>query len=127
MSAHAGEAVAGGTDARTIGLCGTPPGLEGQRNAWKPHSSPPVPRGHTLSSESALSRGTMTLRLRVVSDQRRSLGDRGSIIFTVDGGTIGRSADNDWVLPDPLRYVSAHHARVQYRNGSFYLHDVSTN
>ena len=69
----------------------------------------------------------MTLRLRVVSDQRRSLGDRGSIIFTVDGGTIGRSADNDWVLPDPLRYVSAHHARVLYRNGRFYLQDVSTN
>jgi len=69
----------------------------------------------------------MTLRLRVVSDQRRSLGDRSSIIFTVDGGTIGRSADNDWVLPDPLRYVSAHHARVQFRNGRYYLQDVSTN
>lgn len=69
----------------------------------------------------------MTLRLRVVSDQRRSLGDRSSIVFTVAGGTIGRSADNDWVLPDPLRYVSAHHARVQFRNGRYYLHDVSTN
>jgi type VI secretion system protein len=69
----------------------------------------------------------MTLRLRVVSDQRRLLGDRGSIVFTVDGGTIGRSADNDWVLPDPLRYVSAHHARVIHRNGKYYLQDVSTN
>jgi type VI secretion system protein len=69
----------------------------------------------------------MTLRLRVVSDQRRSLGDRSSIVFTVDGGTIGRSADNDWVLPDPLRYVSAHHARVQFRSGRFYLQDLSTN
>lgn len=69
----------------------------------------------------------MTLRLRVVSDQRRSLGDRSSIAFKVDGGTIGRSADNDWVLPDPLRYVSAHHARVQFRNGRFYLQDLSTN
>jgi type VI secretion system protein len=69
----------------------------------------------------------MTLRLRVVSDQRRSLGDRSTIVFTVDGGTIGRSADNDWVLPDPLRYVSAHHARVEFRNGRFYLQDVSTN
>src|SRR5262249_46835426 len=66
-------------------------------------------------------------RLRVVSDQRRSLGDRSSIVFTVDGGSIGRSADNDWVLPDPLRYVSAHHARVQYRSGRFYLVDLSTN
>jgi type VI secretion system protein len=69
----------------------------------------------------------MTLRLRVVSDQRRSLGDRSSIVFTADGGTIGRSADNDWVLPDPLRYVSAHHARVTFRSGQYYLQDVSTN
>jgi type VI secretion system protein len=69
----------------------------------------------------------MTLRLRVVSDQRRSLGDRSSTVFSVDGGTIGRSADNDWVLPDPQRYVSAHHARVEFRNGRFYLQDLSTN
>jgi type VI secretion system protein len=69
----------------------------------------------------------MTLRLRVVSDQRRSLADRGSAVFSVEGGTIGRSADNDWVLPDPLRYVSAHHARVQFREGHYYLQDVSTN
>src|SRR5580692_6183026 len=85
-------------------------------------------RSETLDwIESALVWGTMTLRLRVVSDQRRSLGDRSSIVFTVDGGTIGRSADNDWVLPDPLRYVSAHHARVQFRNGRYFLQDVSTN
>ncbi|TLY76603.1 MAG: type VI secretion system-associated FHA domain protein TagH [Gammaproteobacteria bacterium] len=67
------------------------------------------------------------LRLRIVSDQRRSLAERSSAIFSVEGGTIGRSADNDWVLPDPLRYVSAHHARVQFREGHFYLQDVSTN
>src|SRR5215469_9174379 len=74
-----------------------------------------------------LTRGTMTLRLRVVSDQRRTLADRGSALFSVEGGTIGRSADNDWVLPDPRRYISAHHARVQFREGHFYLQDVSTN
>jgi type VI secretion system protein len=73
-----------------------------------------------------LSRGT-TLRLRIVSDQRRALADRSSAIFSIEGGTIGRSADNDWVLPDPLRYVSAHHARVLFREGHFYLQDVSTN
>jgi len=71
--------------------------------------------------------GNMTLRLRIVSDHRRLLGDRSSIVFTVDGGSIGRSADNDWVLPDPLRYVSAHHARVEYRDGHFFLEDLSTN
>ncbi len=70
---------------------------------------------------------TMTLRLRIVSDQRRLLGDRDSIVFSVDGGTIGRSADNDWVLPDPLRFVSAHHARVHFRDGQFVLEDLSTN
>jgi type VI secretion system protein len=69
----------------------------------------------------------MTIRLRIVSDHRRLLGERSSISFSVDGGTIGRSADNDWVLPDPLRYVSAHHARVEYRDGHYYLEDVSTN
>jgi len=76
--------------------------------------------------DDSLSRGT-TLRLRIVSDQRRSLADRSSAIFSVEGGTIGRSADNDWVLPDPSRYVSAHHARVLFRDGHFYLQDVSTN
>ena len=67
------------------------------------------------------------LRLKIVSDQRRTLAERSSAVFSVEGGTIGRSADNDWVLPDPSRYVSAHHARVQFREGHFYLQDVSTN
>ena len=69
----------------------------------------------------------MALRLRVVSDHRRSLGDRGNIVFGVGGGTIGRSADNDWVLPDPQRYVSAHHARVSFRQGAYFIEDLSTN
>jgi type VI secretion system protein len=69
----------------------------------------------------------MALRLRIVSDHRRSLGDRSSIVFGVGGGTIGRSADNDWVLPDPQRYVSAHHARVSFRQGQYFLEDLSTN
>ena len=73
-----------------------------------------------------MNRGTM-LKLRVVSDQRRSLAERSTAVFSIEGGTIGRSADNDWVLPDPMRYVSAHHARVQFREGHYYLQDVSTN
>jgi type VI secretion system FHA domain protein len=69
----------------------------------------------------------MALRLRIVSDHRRLLGDRSHIVFGVGGGAIGRSADNDWVLPDPLRYVSAHHARISFRQGHYYLEDLSTN
>lgn len=48
-------------------------------------------------------------------------------VFDRVGGTIGRSADNDWVLPDAQRYVSAHHARILYRDGLYILEDVSTN
>ena len=69
----------------------------------------------------------MSLRLRVVSDHRRQLAEHHTVIFGVSGGSIGRSGDNDWVLPDPLRYVSAHHARVVCRDGHFYLEDLSTN
>jgi len=69
----------------------------------------------------------MTLRLRIVSEQRRSLGERASLVLGPAGATIGRSADNDWVLPDPLRYVSAHHARIVFRDGQYFFEDVSTN
>ena len=68
----------------------------------------------------------MTLRLRVISEHRH-LVDLDTVTFGVGGGSIGRSADNDWVLPDPRRYVSAHHARVHFRDGHYYLEDISTN
>ncbi|HEX4051442.1 MAG TPA: type VI secretion system-associated FHA domain protein TagH [Steroidobacteraceae bacterium] len=69
----------------------------------------------------------MALRLTVVSEQRGPLGRNASIVLGVGGGSIGRAHDNDWVLPDAQCYVSAHHARVQYRSGSYYLLDTSTN
>lgn len=69
----------------------------------------------------------MALRLRIVSDHRRALGKRASIVFGVTGGNIGRSADNDWVLPDPSRFVSARHARIKFSDGRFYIEDTSTN
>ncbi len=68
----------------------------------------------------------MALRLHVISEHRH-LADHESMTFGVSGGTIGRSADNDWVLPDPRRYISAHHARVHFRDGHYYLEDISTN
>lgn len=69
----------------------------------------------------------MALRLTVVSEQREPLGARASILLGSAGGSIGRARDNDWVLSDPNCYLSAHHARIQCRLGSFYLHDTSTN
>src|ERR1022692_2610665 len=69
----------------------------------------------------------MALKLTILSEQRTPLGARASIVFGVGGGSIGRSHDNDWVLPDPQRYLSAHHAHVLFRSGGYFLEDVSTN
>lgn len=69
----------------------------------------------------------MALRLRVVSIHAQLLGEDGIKVFGVHGGSIGRSGDNDWVLPDADRYVSGHHARVEYREGQYWLTDTSSN
>jgi type VI secretion system FHA domain protein len=69
----------------------------------------------------------MALRLSVVSDHRRFLGDRSSIVLGANSATIGRAPSNDWVLPDPQRYVSARHARIAWRNGQYFVEDLSTN
>ena len=47
--------------------------------------------------------------------------------FPAVGGTIGRSPDNDWVLPDESRYVSSRHAMIDYQGGAYYLVDTSRN
>src|SRR3990170_3949682 len=69
----------------------------------------------------------MALKLRVISDHYRALGKRSSRLFGVTGGRIGRAQDNDWVLPDPERYVSSHHCKVEFRAGAWVLEDTSTN
>ena len=69
----------------------------------------------------------MALRLTVISEHREQLGANASIVLGVGGGNIGRARDNDWSLPDPMRYLSSHHARIQFRRGNFYLEDTSTN
>lgn len=47
--------------------------------------------------------------------------------FGHNGGTIGRSLESDWVLPDGQRYLSSRHASVDFRSGSYYIVDTSTN
>jgi predicted component of type VI protein secretion system len=69
----------------------------------------------------------VALRLTVISEQGPTLGDRASVLFGPDGGRIGRAHDNEWVLPDPKRYLSSHHAQVRFRNGAFLIEDTSTN
>jgi type VI secretion system FHA domain protein len=69
----------------------------------------------------------MSLRLQIVSRHRQGLGERASKEFGHDGGTIGRSLESDWVLPDSQRYLSSRHASIDYRSGSYYIVDTSTN
>ena len=69
----------------------------------------------------------MPLRLKIVSRHRQSLGERGAIEFGQNGGTIGRSLENDWALPDGQRYLSSRHASIDFRSGSYYIIDTSTN
>jgi type VI secretion system protein len=69
----------------------------------------------------------MALRLQIISRHRQGLGERGSMEFGRSGGTIGRSLESDWVLPDGQRYLSSRHASIDYRSGSYYIVDTSTN
>src|SRR6202163_839423 len=69
----------------------------------------------------------MTLRLSVVSEHGIRLGAHSTKVFGVHGGSIGRGTDNEWILPDPERYLSGKHARVDFRAGSYILVDTSSN
>lgn len=69
----------------------------------------------------------MGLRLEIVSEHREFLGDDHVHTFRAKGGTIGRSLQNDWILPDTDKYISGNHATIDYNGGSFFLADISTN
>jgi type VI secretion system protein len=69
----------------------------------------------------------MALRLQIISRHRQGLGDRAAMEFGQNGGTIGRSLESDWVLPDGQRYLSSRHASIDFRSGSYYIVDTSTN
>ena len=69
----------------------------------------------------------MAIKLRVISDHYRELGENRSRVFGVNGGTVGRAPGNDWILPDPRRVVSGHHFEVQFHGGKYWLIDTSTN
>jgi len=69
----------------------------------------------------------MALRLTIVSNNGPSLGTRSVKEFGPNGGTIGRSVQCDWALPDPKRYLSSRHASIDFRSGSYYIVDTSMN
>ena len=69
----------------------------------------------------------MALRLSIVRGDVADSGNRSRWTFGVNGGRIGRASDNDWVLIDPDRFLSAHHAEIEHRAGEWWIADTSTN
>jgi type VI secretion system protein ImpI len=67
----------------------------------------------------------MYLTFEVVSSNAAALGAGRRKVFTVDGGRIGRSPENDMVLPGVG--VHRHHATVRFINGVFFVEGVGTN
>lgn len=69
----------------------------------------------------------MTLRLSIENMDRLPDGGPLRVEVTGRGLDIGRDAQLDWTLPDPSRYVSSKHCEIRFRDGGYWLHDVSTN
>lgn len=59
----------------------------------------------------------------------QTLPDGGPVFFEIDrrGIDIGRDSYLDWTLPDPERFISGKHCEIHYRDGGYWVHDVSTN
>lgn len=69
----------------------------------------------------------MPLRLQVVSAHREFMGGGNVQEFAACGGTIGRSLECDWPLPDSKRFISSRHAMIDHQAGAYYLVDLSRN
>jgi predicted component of type VI protein secretion system len=69
----------------------------------------------------------MSLTIKIISEHRDLVGDDYVREFHEQGGTIGRALQNDWILPDPDRYISGRHATIDFRGGMYYLADISSN
>jgi type VI secretion system protein len=69
----------------------------------------------------------MSLTLSVLTYRNQPPQRSISKIFSGTGGTIGRLDQNDLVLPDPERIVSRTHARVDFREGCYFLTSLGQN
>jgi predicted component of type VI protein secretion system len=69
----------------------------------------------------------MPLTIKIISEHRDLVGEDYVREFHEEGGTIGRSLQNDWILPDPTLYISGRHATIDHKGGMYYLADTSSN
>lgn len=71
--------------------------------------------------------GSMSLLLSIIHYPENCTISESSKTFSEQGGTIGRSANNFWVLNDPDCYLSSCHSEISFNNGHYVLTDLSTN
>ncbi|WP_395667083.1 type VI secretion system-associated FHA domain protein TagH [Methylocella sp.] len=70
----------------------------------------------------------MTLTLTIENEASLANGAPTSVSLTDGRGVdIGRSAGVDWPLPDPTRFISGRHCEIRFREGAYWLNDISTN
>jgi type VI secretion system protein ImpI len=68
--------------------------------------------------------------LTLTIENHTSLPDGGPLSVSIKGRRgidIGRDQYLDWTLPDPSRFISGRHCEVRWRDGDYWLHDISTN
>src|SRR5450830_830227 len=95
------------------------------RTTWRGPSGK-VLAGHRLRAKYQQG-GKMSLCLTITSYHKITPGQCAEKSLSQGSMAIGRSSDNDWVLPDPERLVSSQHCVIQYKDGHYYLTDNSTN
>ena len=66
----------------------------------------------------------MPLILKVQTYRHQPVVDGAECRFSESGGSLGRGAANDMVLEDPSKYISRVHAKVSFREGSYFWEDV---
>ncbi|MDD5461303.1 MAG: type VI secretion system-associated FHA domain protein TagH [Methylococcales bacterium] len=69
----------------------------------------------------------MKLTLSVLSFAGADIYGSKKITLNREGASLGRKEDNALVLPDPKRYVSGHHALIEYRSPDYFIKDTSAN
>jgi type VI secretion system protein len=68
----------------------------------------------------------MKLLLSVIS-QNANLNRSSRITLNQESASIGRGEDNTLVLYDPKKYISGHHALIEYRPPDYFITDISSN
>ncbi|TWB56715.1 type VI secretion system-associated FHA domain protein TagH [Nitrospirillum viridazoti] len=69
----------------------------------------------------------MALVLRVISAGDCSISEGETRVCDGASFTIGRGAENDWVVNDPQRHLSKQHCRIELRGQTYFVTDTSTN